>query len=198
MRRVAAFFIFFVSFSLVYISIAYYLVSPKAFQPFMAFGVFSESGSLSTYTGGFPLPVPENQTMTWSLEVVNKMGAVQFVRLQYRVGNSTTGTPNNTFPAPDSAPTVGKLEAFIAGGDTRRFEFTWAVLKKVQSGGTVYLDMVVNGTTISPPIGAVSGDNFRFMFELWTFDVDTNSFQYGWQQESSRVGSWLQVWFDAA
>jgi hypothetical protein len=161
----------------------------------MAFGVFSESGSLSAYTGGFRLPITENQTMTWSLEVVNKMGTVQFVRLQYKIGNSTTETPNSTSPA-DNAPIVGKLEAFIASGDPRRFEFTWAVLRKVQSGGTVYLDMAVNGTTISPPVGAVSGKSFRFMFELWTFDLDTDSFQYGWQQESSRVGSWLQVWFD--
>jgi len=198
MRRVTAFFIFFISFSLVYVSVAYYLLSPKAFQPFMAFGVYSEGGTLSTYTGGFRLPIAENQTMRWSLEVANRMGAVQFVRLLYRLGNSTTGAPSNSYPAPDMVPIVGKLEAFIASGDTKRFEFTWAVVRKIQSGGTVYLDMVVNGTTMSPPIGEGSGKNFRFMFELWTFDVDTNSFQYGWPQESSRVGSWLQVWFDVA
>ena len=184
------------SFSIVYSSVAFYLGSPKAFQPFIAFGIYSESGTLSSYTGGFSLPVMGNQTITWNLEVMNRMGAVQLVQLLYRLGNSTTGSPTNISPAPENAPVFGKLETFVAKGETRRFPFDWTITRTTQSGGVVFLEMTVNGVMVTPPIGAVSGNNFRFMFELWTFDLDSNSFQYGWKDQSSVNGSWLQVWFD--
>jgi len=198
MKRITAFFVFFVSFSVVYVSVAYYLLSPRPLQHFMAFAVYSEGGTLSAYTGGFPLPVAEGQTVKWALEVVNEMGAVQFVRLLYRVGNSTTVAPSSSSPSPNNVPVVGNVTAFIGKEKTSRFELTWTILRKTQLGGSVYLDLVVNGVPTPYPMVAVSGGSFRFLFELWTFDLDTNSFQYGWSQESSRVGSWLQVWFSVA
>jgi hypothetical protein len=62
----------------------------------------------------------------------------------------------------------------------------------------VFINMTINGQQVSPPVGAVLGQRFRFFFELWTYDVASNSFQYGYKGQNSRVGLPLQVWFNAA
>ena len=163
----------------------------------MEFGVFNESEALLGYIGQFNLTVSANQTLRWNLEVTNRMGLIQLAQVIYRLGNGSTATPNPRTPSPATVPEIGSTERFIDAGDTARIEFQWNIISKNQTGGMVFLRLVINGEEFSSPVGAVSGRGFRFIFELWTFDLAAKSFQYGWKDESSRRGAWLQVWFDA-
>jgi len=43
---------------------------------------------------------------------------------------------------------------------------------------------------------ASNGRNFRLIFELWTWQADTNAFEFGWTTNSENRVAWLQVWFN--
>jgi len=135
--------------------------------------------------------------------VTNEMGSVQYVRIVYRLGNSSTAAPTSVEPSTAACiselltPNCLETYVFIAPGREADPVFTWSVQSENVTVGVTRLHLLVNGQQFSSSVGALNGRNFRFIFELWTFDQASNSFQYGWQGSSSRVGTWLQVWFNA-
>ena len=185
------------SFSLVYSSIAYYSLSRPPSQEFIAWGIFSPSGSLSNYFSGAGANVSVGQTLDWHFAITNQMGSIQYVKVIYRLANSTSPNPNATVPA-SIVPQLGNSSVFIPNGRMAFVNFTWSVTSKSSQGGMIFINMRINGQQVSPPVGAVGGQRFRFFFELWTFDIASNSFQYGYKGQSSRVGVPLQVWFNSA
>jgi len=185
------------SFSLVYSSVAYYSLSRPPSQEFIAWGIFSPSGSLSNYFSGAGANVSVGQTLDWHFAITNQMGSIQYVQIVYRLANGTSPNPNATVPA-NIVPQLGNSSVFIPNGRTAFVNFTWSVTSKSSQGGMIFINMRINGQQVSPPVGAVGGQRFRFFFELWTFDIASNSFQYGYKGQSSRVGVPLQVWFNSA
>lgn len=194
-RKIMVFLVLFVSLSLIYGSAAYYFLAPRTLQSFMGFAVYSETGSLSGYVPGSPLSVPINQTVRWHLQVTNMVGTVQFARVIARLGNLSTTTP--TVNESGNAPVVGVLEKFVATGATENMNFNWTILSTSKAGQQVSVRLAVNGgSPASPPVSGRTGQDFRLVFELWTYDLSSSTFQYGWRGQSSRVGTWLQVWFN--
>ncbi len=188
--------VLFASFSLVYSSIAYYSLSPPPAQEFMAWGVFSPSGTLSNYFSGAGANVTRGETLNWHFAVTNQMGSIQYVQIVYRLGNSTSPNPNATVPG-NTVPQLGNSSIFIPNAQTAIVNFTWVITSRNTVDGLVFITMTINGQLVSPSVGAVAGQRFRFFFELWTYDLASNSFQYGYKGQNSRVGVPLQVWFNS-
>ena len=186
----------FASFSLVYSSVAYYVLSRPPSQQFMAWGIFSPAGTLSNYFSGSEANVTAGKVMDWHLAITNQMGSIQYVQVLYRLGNGTSADPSATVPA-SSIPPLGNSSIFIPNARTALLNFTWSISNKTR-GGMVFLNMTINGRQVSPSVGAVGGQKFRFFFELWTYDVASNSFQYGYKGQNSTIGVPLQVWFNSS
>src|SRR5712691_11864806 len=194
-RRIAVLLLLFASFSLVYSSVAYYSLSRPPTQEFMAWGVFSSSGTLSNYFSGAGANVTRGETLNWHFAVSNQMGSIQYVQVVYRLGNSTSANPSATVPGTVSQ--LGNSSIFIPNAQTAIVNFTWVITSRNTVGAMVFITMTINGQQVSPSIGAVAGQRFRFFFELWTYDVGSNSFQYGYKGQNSRVVVPLQVWFNS-
>jgi hypothetical protein len=91
------------------------------------------------------------------------------------------------------------MERFVSDGETSNIDFTWTIESTNRTGDLVFVNLQINGQSVSSgPVGAVSGGKFRLIFELWTFDLASGSFQYGYPGEISQVGTWLQVWFNVS
>jgi hypothetical protein len=187
----------FASFTLTYSSIAYYSLSRPPAQEFMAWGVFSPNGTLSNYFSGGGANVTVGNTLNWHFAITNQMGSIQYAQIVYRLGNITSANPSATAPG-NSVPQLGNKSIFIQSTQIALVNFAWSVASKKAQGGMVFITMTINGQQVSPSIGAVSGQKFRFFFELWTYDVASNSFQYGYKGQNSRVGVPLQVWFNVS
>jgi hypothetical protein len=194
-RRILVLLLLFASFTLTYSSIAYYSLSRPPAQEFIAWGVFSSSGTLSTYFSGGGANVTVGNTFNWHFAITNQMGSIQYTQIVYRLGNSTSANPSATAPG-GSVPQLGNSSIFVPNEQTDLVNFTWSIASKKAQGGMVFVTMVINGQQVSPSIGAVSGQRFRFFFELWTYDVASSSFQYGYKGHNSRIGVPLQVWFN--
>jgi len=161
----------------------------------MAWGIFSPSGTLSRYFSGSEANVTVGKVLNWHLAITNKMGSIQYVQVIYRLGNGTSADPSAVVPA-STIPPLGNSSIFIPNEKTALLNFTWSISNKTR-GGIVFLNMTINGRQVSPSVGAVRGQKFRFFFELWTYDVGSNSFQYGYKGQNSWVGVPLQVWFNS-
>ncbi len=164
-------------------------------QPFIAMGIYSQNGSLAGYYAGSNAPnVTVGQQLNWHVEIENRMGSIQLVKIIFKVANSTVSSP--TEATPSNASEIGESEAFIPNGDNSTFPFNWQIISASNSSGLTVLTLKVNGQQVTPSVGAKLGQpsaGFRFILELWTLNDQTGSFQYS---SSSRVGSWLTAWFN--
>ena len=192
-RKISLFLVLLVFFISIYGAIAFYAVNPKPNQPFIGFGVFTQQG-LSGYLSNSNQTVEVGNATAWHFEITNQMGSLQFVQILYRIGNTTTDAPNITSPATDLPP-LSNSKLFIPDGQTAMVSFTWKVVTVSSSGSLEFLEMDVNGQEVASSVGTAPGKEFRLFFELWTFDDLEGSFQYGWRDMGSRIGSYLQVWF---
>jgi hypothetical protein len=196
-RRFALFLILFVSLTAIFSSVTFYAISAKPSQSFIGFGVYSQRG-LQDYIPNSNLTVAPGQTLNWTFSVTNRMNKEGFVLILTKIGNSSTTPPNATTPS--SILPVGTTEQFIDDGETSRINFNWTIESRYQTAGLTYLNVSIDGQPAisSAPVGTASGRNFRLIFELWTFDPVSGSFQYGYPGQTSQVGVWLQVWFNAS
>lgn len=195
-RKLVVFLILFASFSLVFSSLAYYLQTQPASEGFIAWGVYSPSGSLSGYFSGPGANVTVGETLSWHFAITNDMGSIQFIRVVYRLSNSSFVSPSATNPA--TVPEIGNESVFIPRGQTALVNFTWSVSPGRVAGGLRFFNMTINGIHVSPQVGTVGGQRFRFFFELWTYDSTLGQFLYGYKGQNARVGEPLQVWFNVA
>jgi hypothetical protein len=196
-RRLAIFIILFVSLTVIFSSATFYVMSARPSQSFIGLGLYSQGG-LQDYVPGGNLTVPTGHTINWTFAITNRMNKAEFVVIITRIGNQSTPTPNATTPSTPPYE-LGRTERFVNDGATSRINFTWQIISKYQSAGLVYLNVSINGQSSlsSAPVGTKPGGYFRLIFELWTFDPVSGSFQYGYPAQASQVGTWLQVWFKA-
>lgn len=185
----------FASFSLAFSSAVYYALSKPPSQQLMSLGVFSSGGTLSNYFSGAGVNVTINEVLNWNLRVTNQMGSIQYVEVVYRLGNRTSASPSPNAPA-NSLQQLGNRSIFVPNASTASLNFTWSISSKAPIGSMTFLNMTVNGEHFSPSVGAMGGQGFRLFFELWTFDVASNSFVYGYRGQGTGIGAWLQVWFN--
>ena len=196
-RRLALFLILFVSLTAIFSSVTFYATSAKPSQSFIGLGVYSQRG-LQDYIPNSNLTIVPGQTLNWTFEITNRMNRAEFVMIITRIGSNSTLSANSTTPA-TTLPQLGATEQFINDGETSRINFNWTIESSYRTAGLTYLNVSINGqpSISSAPVGTASGRNFRLIFELWTFDPVSGSFQYGYPGQTSQVGVWLQVWFNA-
>jgi hypothetical protein len=173
-------------------------MSAKPSQAFIGLGLYSQRG-LQGYIPNTNLTIATGHTLNWTFAVTNRMNKAEFVLIITRIGNYSTPSPNATTPSPPFQ-NFGTTERFINDGETSRINFTWTIESSYQIARLTYLNVSTNGQSAvsSAPVGTTSGRNFRLIFELWTFDPVSGSFQYGYPGQTSQVGVWLQVWFNAS
>lgn len=197
-RRLALFLVLFVSLTAIFSSLTFYAMSAKPSQSFIGLGLYSQKG-LQGYIPNSNLTVALGQTLNWTFAIANRMNKAEFVMIITRIGGNSTLGANATTPA-TTLPQIGATEQFINDGETSRINFNWTVESSYQIAGLTYLDVSIDGqpTVSSAPVGTASGRNFRLIFELWTFDPVSGSFNYGYPGQTSQIGVWLQVWFNAS
>jgi|SRR5207237_5611949 len=199
--RLTPFLVLFISLTAIFSSVTFYAMSSKPSQSFIGFGIYSQNG-LQGYLPNSNLTVSVRQTVNWTFAVTNRMNMAEFVMIHTIIGNSSTTPPNATTPStpPNATALLGATEQFINDGETSRINFTWTIESSYQIAQLTYLNVSIDGQSAvsSAPVGTTSGRNFRLIFELWTFDPVSGSFQYGYPGQTSQVGVWLQVWFNAS
>jgi len=188
-NKLAAFLILVVSFAAISSATTFLILSPRASQPFMAMGVYSRMGLLGYLEPATNSSVTNGEPVNWTLSVTNNMGSAQFVMIIVRLGNSTLSSSNSTTPA--SFPEIVIPERFIRDGDTFSISFNWTLQSATQQQGKTLLNLQVDGEPV-----VMAGDNFRWIFELWTYDLVCACFHYGYGPQSASTGVWLQVWFN--
>jgi hypothetical protein len=126
------------------------------------------------------------------------MNTVQLVAIRVKLGNQSTLSPDILQATSSLAPTVVEFKRVITNNETWELPFNWQITNGTfTEGSTRILEVKINNQTYPvPSISAIKGYNFRLILELWTWNIESNTFEYGWSLQTERRTAWLQVWFN--
>jgi hypothetical protein len=86
----------------------------------------------------------------------------------------------------------------LQDNETWETPFVWTITDAVSAGNSTRLLTLQfdNETYTLQDSTGTGGRNFRLIFELWTLQVDSDTFQFGWTASGEHRVAWLQVWFN--
>lgn len=180
---------------------AYTALTPGPREGFLEFYVLGANRTPSNYYPNNSSLIQAGANLLWYVGVSNQMGTLQFVDVRVKLGNATIDPPNDTTANPSPAPLVLDFKHFVLDNGTWEIPFQWQVLNFTtsQGGHSPILQLRIGNSTYyvqnTPICTSPSSCTFRFIFELWTWNVDLNDFQIGWWNGSVHRIAWLQVWF---
>ena len=177
---------------------AYVALTPRPTQQFFQFYVLGKNGLARDY---YPQNNPDLRlasNISWYLGVTNFMGNMQLVEIRLKLGNETTTPPNDTTDTPTSAPELLAFDRALIDNETWEFPFVWSITNDTTTAGTTrILTVQINNQTYqTSDWSALKGYNFRLILELWVWQGDTNTFEFGWGNSAGRRTAWLQLWFN--
>lgn len=143
--------------------------------------------------------ISRGQLVTWYLGVVDNMGDVQLVSVRVKLSNRTIATPGDEPNSESPAPVVTEFTRFLQNNETWELPFIWSISNVTLTNGLArILTVQINNETYQIPDWSASngGYHFRLIFELWTWQTDSNGYEFGWTAGGEQHVAWLQVWFD--
>jgi hypothetical protein len=139
--------------------------------------------------------IRSGEVASWFMAVANRMGNVQLAMIRVRLGNQTISPPNESQALPSPAPTITEFERFIQNNETWEIPFIWQISNATTTNGsTEIVELRINNQTFHENgLSGQNGYNYQFIIELWTWNEDSASLQFGWLSGSEHRVAWLQI-----
>ena len=177
---------------------AYVALTPRPKEQFFQFYVLGKNRLAGDYYPQNKTNLRLASTISWYLGVTNFMGNVQLVEIRLKLGNETTTPPNDTTDTPASAPELVAFDRALVDNETWKFPLVWSITNATKFAGSIHvLTIEINNQTYqTSDWSAIKGYNFRLILELWVWQGNTNTFEFGWGSSAERRTAWLQLWFN--
>jgi hypothetical protein len=178
--------------------IVYVSTTPRPKEQFFQLYIVGANRIAADYYPNNDSNIRSGEWVRWYVGVTDLMGNMQFVAIRVKLANQTISPPNDLNMEPSPAPLAVEFMRFILDNETWEFPFMWRISNASSiDGSTRILELQINNQTI--PVqdwSSRNGYNFRVIFELWTWNVDTAGFEFGWRTASEHRVAWLQIWFN--
>jgi uncharacterized membrane protein len=180
-------------------TLAYVTLNPPPEEHFFASWILGSQGMAANYYPNNNPNIGLREEVRWTLGVYNHMGSLQYVVLRVKLLNSTMISPNDALDQPSTAPAILEFARVLVNNETWSIPFAWEMLNSTVTGGHVTItNLSINQTSLTGQFAsAVSGYNFRFIFELWYYDTTTNNLAFSWRADGQVHSVWTQIWFNA-
>lgn len=174
-------------------------LAPAPTDHFFSMWVLGSTGLAESY---FPNNNPNlivGESVNWTLGVYNHMSQLEYVVVRVKLLNATDTAPNEQTGVPSPVGVVFEFARVLSNNETWSIPFVWSIWNETSFQGNLLITgLKVNDTLITGTIAeAPSGLNFRMVFELWSYDQNTNAFVFSRTTPSSPYSVWTQLWFNA-
>jgi hypothetical protein len=179
-------------------TIVYVTLNPQPTEGFFAMDILGQNGLAEHY---FPADDPNvtiGASINWSIGVYNHMGSLEYVVVSVKLLNSSLPGPDETMGTPSPIPQLLDFRKVLADNETWNIPFTWIIDNATQKGNSISITGIsINQTEFNGNfVTAVSGYNYRFVFELWFYDQDTQNLTFSWNSMGIQRSVWTQLWFN--
>jgi hypothetical protein len=166
---------------------------------FLALGVLGSKGRIGDYFPRNISTVKPEEIVNWNLYLYNHMGSAEYVAVRVKLLNSTMLPPNSTLHTPSPTPAFFEVRRVLMDNETWLYPFTWYVLSAGETANSTMIKSIgANDEVFQTDALAVSGRDFRIVFELWVYDETLKDFAFSWSSGSETQSIWNQIWFSVS
>jgi hypothetical protein len=178
---------------------AYLSFNPPRTEEFYAMWILGSDGLTENYYPDQNPNLKVDQTLNWTIDIYNHMGSLQYVVLRVKLMNSTLPSPDDSTGQPSPVPSIVDFRRVLVDNETWTVPFTWRILKLDHGTSVVTItELSLNQNLISGQLAvARSGFNFRFVFELWHYDLASEKLVFPWTTAGATQAAWTEIWFNA-
>jgi hypothetical protein len=178
--------------------VAYSVLNPPPSEQFFAMYILGSNGLAEHYYPNDNPNLTVGQPVNWTICVYNHMGSLQYVVVSVKLLNSTLRSPDELSGTPSSVVPVAQFVRVLVNNETWTMPFVWKLLGTRSSVGRILITGIsINQVTFTGDlVEAVSGINYRLVFELWFYDMATNGLVFSWGTQSGQRSVWTQIWFN--
>ncbi len=180
-------------------SVAYVVLYPPPSEQFFAMWILGSEGMAEHYYPGDDPNLRVGEEVNWTLGIYNHMGSLQYVVVHVKLLNSTTASPDEVKGTPSPVPQIMEFTRVLADNETWSTPFNWKIENLALRGRSLVLTgLSINRNHLTGDfVAAVSGFNYRFVFELWFYDLGSNDLAFSWDAGGAKHSVWTQIWFNA-
>ncbi len=178
--------------------VAYTVLRPPPSEQFYAMYILGSNGLAEHY---YPKDNPDlaiGEPINWTIGIYNHMGSLQYVVVRAKLLNSTIPSPNELAGTPSSVAPLFEFARVLVDNETWSLPFVWRLVS-VSSGaaGVQITGISINGVNAKGRLAtALTGINYRLVFELWFYDKATNDLAFSWNTQNTQHSVWTQIWFN--
>jgi hypothetical protein len=178
--------------------VAYGVLNPPPSEQFYAMYILGSKGLAEHYYPNDNPDLTVDEPVNWTIGIYNHMGSLEYVVVRVKLLNSTLPSPDELTGTPSSVVPLFEFARVLVDNETWSIPFVWKVLSVSSSSGEALITGIsINQVTLTGNLArAISGINYRFVFELWFYDRVTNDLVFSWQAQSARHSVWTQIWFN--
>lgn len=179
--------------------VAYSILTPRPTEQFFAMWVLGSTGLAEHYYPNDNPNLKAGEQVNWTLGVYNHMAGLKYAVVRVKLLNSILAGPDETSGSPSSIVPIFEFTRVLLDNETWSIPFVWRISNITQNGDSVLITgLIVNQIPFNGQLGtALSGFNFRLVFELWFYDEAAKDLVFSWQTAGVRHSVWTQIWFNA-
>ena len=179
---------------------AYVVLSPPPSEQFYAMYILGSNGLAEHYYPNDNPNLTVGEPVNWTIGVYNHMGTLQYVVIRVKLLNSTLASPDELTGTPSSSVPLFEFTRVLVDNETWTTPFVWRVVNVSRSPSALSITRIsINQISLSGDLAkAVSGNNYRFVFELWFYDKATNALVFSWRAQNAQRSVWTQIWFNVS
>jgi len=185
--------------TIIYPGAAYRALYPPQDEQYFAMWILGPDGFAQHYFPHDDSNIRINEPLNWTIGVQNQMGNLEYVVVEVKLLNSTLHGPASSIGSPSSVQPILEFTRVLVQNETWSMQFEWMVVNATERNGSVSITGIsINGDHLGGPFAsALSGYNFRFVFELWFYDVPSNELVFSQPTTIGPRSVWTQIWFNA-
>ena len=138
-----------------------------------------------------------DEEVKWNIYLHNKMEKTKFVTLRIKLTNSTVLSPDSNKCIPAESPVIYEFTNGVVSNETLILPLHWSLNEASMIDGINRIDsIIINNDIIKVNVYNSNNTRFKFIIELWLFEENSDSFEFGWNIDDGKRCAWLQIWFE--
>ena len=177
------------------LTLAYASLGPATQERFITLStVGSDMTTRSIYPSSDSF-VDKNATLNWNVNVYNHMGETEYLAIRVKLLNATQFSPDLERQLPSPVNPIYEERLVLSDNSTSTIPVA-ITLKEVlvANGDSTINSVVINGKQIDRlNLQNEKSNSFRFVIELWRYDVKFENFVFTWPSGPESESAWNQI-----
>jgi hypothetical protein len=139
--------------------------------------------------------VSRNATLDWNVQLYNHMSETEYLAIRVKLLNATQFGPDEARHLPSPISHIYEQRLILGDNSTATLPLVINLKEVMISGADSTINAIsINGKEISKlNVSNEKSSTFKFVIELWRYDVKFENFVYTWPSGPESESAWNQI-----